>query len=86
MSDTTVRTGACAATLALRKKRFEGKVQPATFTVPLGPVVPTLAIVLSLALIAGATRIQLLGGLSALAAGAVLYRLNRGRGSGTMLR
>jgi amino acid transporter len=27
-------TGACAATLALRRKRFEGQVQPATFTVP----------------------------------------------------
>ena len=72
-------TGACAATLALRQTRFEGKVQPATFTVPFGPVVPTLAILLSIALIAGASRSQLFGGALALAAGAVLYWMNRRR-------
>jgi amino acid transporter len=70
-------TGACAATLALRQKRFEGTVQPATFTVPLGPVVPMAAVLISLALIAGATRAQLLGGAAALLAGAVLYWPNR---------
>ncbi len=66
-------TGACAATLALRQKHLEGSVQPATFTVPLGPVVPIAAILISLALIAGATRTQLLGGAAALLAGAALY-------------
>lgn len=72
-------TGACAATLALRRKRFEGRVQPATFTVPLGPVVPVGAILISVALLAGATRVQLLGGAAALVAGAGLYWLNRRR-------
>jgi amino acid transporter len=72
-------TGACAATLALRRRRFEGRVQPATFVVPFGPVVPLAAILISLALIAGATRAQLLGGAAALVAGAILYWLNRGR-------
>jgi amino acid transporter len=72
-------TGACAATLALRQKRFEGKVQPATFTVPFGPVVPLAAILISLALIAGATRAQLFGGAAALVAGAALYWPNRRR-------
>jgi amino acid transporter len=72
-------TGACAATLALRQTRFEGKVQPATFTVPFGPVVPTLAILLSIALIAGASRSQLLGGAMALAAGAALFWIARTR-------
>jgi len=71
-------TGACAATLALRRKRFEGQVEPATFTVPFGPVVPVAAILISVALIAGATRPQLLGGAAALVAGAALYWLNRG--------
>ena len=33
-------TGACAATLRLRIRRFEGVVSPATFVIPLGPVVP----------------------------------------------
>jgi amino acid transporter len=70
-------TGACAATLALRGRRFEGKVEPATFTVPLGPLVPVLAIGISIALIAGATRVQLLGGALALAAGAVLFRMTQ---------
>ncbi len=72
-------TGACAATLALRQKKFETIVQPATFTVPLGPIVPAAAILISLALIAGATRAQLLGGAAALLAGAALYWPNRKR-------
>jgi amino acid transporter len=70
-------TGTCGATLVLRQRSFEGKVQPATFTAPLGPVVPAAAILISVALIAGATRQQLLGGGAALAAGAVLYHLGR---------
>jgi amino acid transporter len=69
-------TGACAATLALRRKSFEGRVQPATFIVPLGPIVPAVAILISVALIAGATRPQLLGGAAALVAGALLYGLS----------
>jgi amino acid transporter len=52
------------------------KVKPATFTAPLGPVVPIIAIVVSLAVVAGATRQQLLGGLAALAAGAALFAMN----------
>jgi amino acid transporter len=72
-------TGVCAATLALRKERFESHVQPATFTVPLGPAVPIAAILISLALIAGATRAQLLGGAGALLVGAALYWANRER-------
>ncbi|HJS72740.1 MAG TPA: APC family permease, partial [Vicinamibacteria bacterium] len=69
--------GVCAATLALRKERFASRVQPATFTVPLGSVVPVAAILISVALIAGATRAQLLGGAAALLVGAVLYWANR---------
>jgi len=66
-------TGVSAATLRLRSPRFVEVVKPASFVAPLGPVVPTLAIVVSLAIAAGATREQLLGGLAALAAGGVLY-------------
>ncbi|HET9467967.1 MAG TPA: APC family permease [Vicinamibacterales bacterium] len=69
-------TGACAATLRLRSARFAGTVQPATFVIPLGPVVPVLAIAVSLLILAGATRDQLLGGAVGLAAGAVLFALN----------
>ena len=69
-------TGACAATLRLRHPQFQGVVKPATFVVPFGPVVPVLALAVSLVILAGATRAQLLGGAVGLLAGAVLFALN----------
>ncbi len=69
-------TGACAATLRLRHPRFRGRVMPATFVIPLGPVVPVAAIAISLVILAGATREQLFGGTAALAAGAALFVVN----------
>ena len=69
-------TGACAATLRLRSPRFDGIVSPATFVIPLGPVVPLLAVGVSLLILAGATTAQLLGGLAGLVAGAVLFFAN----------
>ena len=65
-------TGVCAATLRLRSAQFAATVKPATFVAPLGPAVPIIAIAVSLAVVAGATRPQLLGGGAALAAGALL--------------
>ena len=69
-------TGACAATLRLRHPRFEGLVSPATFVIPLGPIVPLLAIAVSLTILAGATSDQLLGGAAGLAVGAALFFAN----------
>jgi basic amino acid/polyamine antiporter, APA family len=69
-------TGACAATLVLRHRRFQAVVNPATFVIPLGPVVPVLAIAVSLAILAGATGAQLLGGALGLIAGAILFFAN----------
>ena len=69
-------TGACAATLALRRPKFEGTVQPATFVVPGGPIVPYLAIASSMLILVMANRQQLLGGGAALAAGALLFLMN----------
>ena len=66
-------TGACAATLQLRRPEFQGRVKPATFTAPFGPVVPVVAILVSMAVVAGASRVQLLGGTMALATGALLF-------------
>ena len=74
-------TGACAATLMLRH-RADPSVRPATFVVPLGPVVPVLAILVSAAILAGASREQLVGGVVALLVGAVLFVANSPRGSG----
>jgi basic amino acid/polyamine antiporter, APA family len=73
-------TGACAATLQLRRPEFRDRVKPATFTAPLGPAVPIVAILVSLAVVAGASKPQLLGGTMALVAGAALFLLApRGR-------
>jgi amino acid transporter len=61
-----------AATLALRRPGFP----PATFLLPLGPAIPVVATLISLAIFAGATGPQLAGGAAALGAGAVLYFCN----------
>lgn len=72
-----VYAGTCAATLALRSPRAAGRVAPATFVVPLGPVVPVLGLLVSVGVIFGATREQLVGGAAFLALGAVLFALAR---------
>ncbi|PYR61207.1 MAG: amino acid transporter [Acidobacteria bacterium] len=69
-------TGACASTLRLRAPAFEARVKPATFVAPWGPVVPIVAIAVSMAVVAGATRQQLFGGFAALAGGALLFAVN----------
>ncbi len=66
-------TSVSAATLRLRSPAFQGRVNPPTFTTPFGPVIPIVAILVGLAVIAGATRAQLVGGLSALAVGALIF-------------
>jgi amino acid transporter len=63
----------CASTLRLRNSRFASTVPPAAFTVPLGPAIPAAAIVIALALLAGATRSQLVAGAVGIAAGAAIY-------------
>ena len=63
----------CLATLVLRRREPAGDVGPAQFTVPLGPVVPVLASMVALGILAGATRQQLIAGAAALVAGAVLF-------------
>jgi basic amino acid/polyamine antiporter, APA family len=65
-----------AATIRLRQRTCEGAIQPALFVVPLGTLVPLLAIAVSLLMLAGATRQQLLGGAAALVVGAVLFIAN----------
>ena len=71
-----IYTGASLATLVLRSPRYEGRVQKPTFVIPLGPVVPVLGVVVSMLILVGATREQLLGGAAALVAGAGLFALN----------
>jgi basic amino acid/polyamine antiporter, APA family len=68
-----VYVATCASTLKLRDPKYARVVKPPTFVVPFGPVIPIAAIVMSLAILAGATSLQLMAGLGAIAAGAVLY-------------
>ena len=84
MTRLVIYVATCASTLRLRSPMFEGKVRPATFTVPFGPVIPLAAIVMALAILAGATPPQLQSGgvrsgAYAVLAGTVLYVI-AGRG------
>ena len=73
----------CAALLRLRSPRFGNQrepvevngvlVNPASFRVAGGPVIPGLAILIGMTILAGATPQQLQSGTWALVAGAVLY-------------
>lgn len=78
----------CMSTLVLRKRDREiaaqvgahfteptRQVAPPKFTVPFGPVIPLVASVVALGILAGATPAQLTSGVAALAAGAVLFFL-----------
>ena len=65
--------GTCASALRLRSRRFQGVVNPATFVVPFGPVIPLVAMLIALTILAGASTLQLRNGALALLAGAVLY-------------
>jgi APA family basic amino acid/polyamine antiporter len=68
-----VYAATCASTLALRSARFAGRVNPPTFVAPFGPLIPASAIVIALAVLAGAKPEQLAAGGLTLAIGAVLY-------------
>ena len=74
--------GVSAATLRLRSPAFAQTIPPPAFVAPLGPFVPIVALTTSLALAAGATREQLLGGFAALVVGAVLFVVRAGRAGG----
>jgi len=63
----------CASTLVLRNRVPSGDVGPAQFTVAGGPVIPVLASIVALGILAGASQAQLTAGAAALAAGAVLF-------------
>lgn len=68
-----VYAGTCASVLVLRR---QGR---AAFTIPGGPAVPVVALVISLAILGGATSLQLQVGGYALVAGAVLFAIARWR-------
>lgn len=67
----------CGATLVLRGRRPNDQMRAAEFTAPFGPLVPVLACIVALGILAGATMDQLLAGAAALAVGAVLFAIAR---------
>lgn len=69
--------GVSAAALVLRQERFRDRVKPAAYTVPFGPVIPSIAFVVSVAIVFGATGAQLAVGGGALLAGAALFLATR---------
>jgi amino acid transporter len=78
-----VYSATCASALRLRSPAFAGRVKPPVFVVPFGPAIPVAAIVISLAILAGASTRQLVAGGVALASGALLYLIaTRARSNG----
>src|SRR5262249_19341326 len=65
--------GTAAATLQLRRLERAGLAAPAAFVVPVGALVPVLALLTSLLILAGATTGQLAAGLVALLAGGLFF-------------
>ena len=72
-----IYTGTCAAALRLRYMAPPPGA-PAPFVAPGGPLVPVLAILVSVAILAGATWPQLLVGIAGLGAGGVLFLIKPG--------
>ena len=73
-----VYVATCASQVRLRSAAFAGKVQPAKFVLPGGPLIPTLAITISMMILVFATTRQLIAGGLALAVGAVLFLIATG--------
>jgi len=69
------RQNHAAATLVLRRRQPNAVMGPAQFTAPLGPLVPILASVVSLSILAGASTQQLLMGTYALIGGGILFAI-----------
>jgi basic amino acid/polyamine antiporter, APA family len=69
----------CTATLILRRRTPDDVMGEAQFTAPLGPIVPVLASVIALGILAGATAQQLVAGAAALVAGSVFFVAARRR-------
>jgi len=80
LSRLLVYVATCASTLRLRSPALSRRVTPASFVVPLGPLIPGAAIAISLAMIAGARREQLIAGVISLVVGGVLYLIAVRRG------
>jgi APA family basic amino acid/polyamine antiporter len=69
--------GTAAAALRLRQLEREGRAEPAEYTIPFGPVIPVLALLISILILIGATGDQLAAGVAALLVGGALFVAGR---------
>lgn len=75
VSRLVVYLGACASALRLRSRKFDGVVNAPVFVASFGPTIPILAVVIGVAVLGGASPVQLRNGVFALAGGAILYAI-----------
>lgn len=73
MARLIVYLSVCGSTLMLRRPRYERLVQPARFRIPLGWLVPTLALVASASILLGVSEKEFFLGTIALLVGAGLF-------------
>jgi L-asparagine transporter-like permease len=73
ISRLVVYLATAASAVRLRNRSCAGRVDAPRFVLPFGPVVPSVAMLVTLAILAGASAAQLAAGAAALAAGALLF-------------
>jgi APA family basic amino acid/polyamine antiporter len=73
ISRLVVYVATCAAALRLRGAAFSTAVAAPLVVQPFGPVIPATALTIAIAIIAGASAAQLIGGATTLLVGAVLF-------------
>jgi amino acid transporter len=73
ISRLVVYLATAASAVRLRNRSCAGRVDAPRFVLPFGPVVPSVAMLVTLAILAGASTAQLAAGAAALAAGALLF-------------
>jgi len=73
ISRLVVYLATAVSAVRLRKRSFAGRVEAPRFLLPFGPFVPSVAMLVTLAILAGASAAQLAAGAAALAAGALLF-------------
>jgi amino acid transporter len=73
ISRLVVYLATAASAVRLRNRSFSNRVDAPRFLLPFGPFVPSVAMLVTLAILAGASVAQLAAGAAALAAGALLF-------------
>ncbi len=76
MARLLVYLSVCGSTLMLRRRKYDRNLDPPSFRVPFGPLIPSLALVFSASMLLGVGKDEFIVGLAALLLGAFLYLLS----------